>query len=75
MSRDLRKFARQTTLRLIIGGLALVFIVGLGLIYWRFGSQAALLGFLCLLGGLSPIGLILLAFWIMERISKHANRQ
>jgi len=75
MSRDLRKFARQTTLRLIIGGLALVFIVGLGLIYWRFGSQAALLGLLCLLGGLSPIALILLAFWIMERISKHANRQ
>ena len=31
MSRDLRKYQRQTTLRLIIGGLVLLFVVGTGL--------------------------------------------
>ncbi len=68
--RDLRKYARQTTVRLIIGGLLLLFVVGDGLIYWRFGPGAALSGLICLGAGLIPIGLIIFALWLMEWVVK-----
>jgi hypothetical protein len=58
---------------LIVGALILLFIIGLGLIWWRFGSNAALLGLICLLGGIFPVLLIAIALWLMEVISKHAN--
>lgn len=74
MPRDLRAYARQTNIRLILGALLLLFIIGLGLIWWRFGSNAAFLGLICLLGGMSPLLLIALALWLMEVISKHANK-
>jgi hypothetical protein len=74
MPRDLRAYARQTNIRLILGALLLLFIIGLGLIWWRFGSNAALLGLICLMGGMSPLLLIALALWLMEVISKHANK-
>jgi len=74
MPRDLRQYARQTNIRLIFGALILLFLVGLGLIWWRFGPNAALLGLICLLGGISPLLIIALALWLMELISKHANK-
>jgi hypothetical protein len=33
MSRDLRKYIRQTNVRLVVGALVLLFVVGDGLIY------------------------------------------
>jgi hypothetical protein len=74
MPRNLRSYARQTNIQLILGAFILLFLVGLGLIWWRYGSYAALLGFLCLLGGLSPIVLIALILWLMEWISNRANK-
>jgi len=74
MTRDLRKFARQTNVRLIAGGLVLLFIVGDGLIWLIYGAGAALTGLLCLLGGMLPIGLTLLALNVLDWITKHANR-
>jgi len=74
MPRDLRQYARQTNIRLIFGALILLFLVGLGLIWWRFGSNAALLGLICLLGGISPLLIIALALWLLELISKRANK-
>lgn len=73
MSRDLRKYAEQTNIRLIIGGLALLFIVGLGLIYYFYGPGAAMSGMLCILVGLVPLILIWMLFFVMEKITKRAQ--
>ena len=75
MSRDLRKYARQTNVHLIIGGFILVFVVGLGLIYLFYGQGAALTGLLCLVVGLIPLLLIWLMFFILEIITKRAKRE
>jgi hypothetical protein len=75
MSRDLRKYARQTNARLIGGGLILVFVVGIGLIYLFYGQGAALTGLLCLVVGLIPLLLIWLMFFILEIITKRAKRE
>jgi hypothetical protein len=75
MSRDLRKYAKQTNVRLIIGGLLLLFIVGLGLIYFIYGPGAAFMGFICLLVGLVPLVLIWLMFFLLELITKRAQDQ
>ena len=75
MSRDLRKYARNTNLRLGLGALILLFIVGLGLIYWLYGPEAAAMGFTCILAGLVPVVLILLSLYIIDRITKHVGRE
>ncbi len=73
--RDLRKYARQTNIRLIIGGLLVLFIVGDGLIYLFYGPGAALTGLLCLLGGLVPIILIIFFLLLIDWVVKRANRE
>jgi hypothetical protein len=75
MSRDLRKYASQTNIRLILGGILLIFVVGIGLIYLFYGQGAALTGLLCLLVGLIPIVLIWLMFWLLELITKRVKRE
>jgi tryptophan-rich sensory protein len=70
MSRDLRKFAKQTNTRLILGGILLVLVVGDALIYIFYGQRAALLGFVCLLLGMAPLALILLVFWAIDWLVK-----
>ena len=74
MSRDLRHYARQTNTRLIIGGILLLFIVGDGLIYLFYGRNAALMGIVCLLFGLSPLVLIWGALAGLEWIVKRADK-
>jgi len=74
MSRDLRKYAQQTNVRLVAGALILLFIVGDGLIYFLYGGGAALLGLLCLLAGLTPAVLIVLVLLFFDWIRKRANR-
>jgi len=69
--RDLRQYARQTTFRLILGGLLLLFGVGLSLIAWRYGLPAAGLGLLCLITALLPVGLIAIILALLERFVKH----
>lgn len=66
MPRDIRKFATQTNVRLILGGLGLLFVVGLGLIALIYGPNAALMGFLCLLGGMVPVGLVVLVMFGLD---------
>jgi hypothetical protein len=74
MARDIRKYARQTSLRLIAGALALLFIVGDGLIYFFYGSTAAVMGLLCILVGMAPVVLVALIILLMDWITKRANR-
>ena len=74
MTRDLRKYARQTNIRLGIGAALLLLIVGTALIYWFYGLGAAIGGLLCLVAGMVPIALIFLSLWLLDWIQKRANR-
>ena len=74
MSHDLRQYARQTNIRLIIGFILLLLIVGDGLIYLFYGRGAAMMGLICILAGLAPILLILGALWIIDWIVRANNK-
>jgi len=74
MTRDLREYTKQTNVRLGIGAVLLLFIVGTGLIWIIYGFGPAMMGLLCLLGALVPIGLILLSLQLLDWISKRADR-
>ena len=75
MSRDLRKYASQTNVRLIVGGLLLLFVVGIGLIYLFYGQGAALTGLLCMVVALIPLFLIWMMFIVLEFITKKVQDQ
>ena len=70
----LRRYARGTQLRLIVGGLFILLVVGNGLIRWIYGASALWMSLLCSLAGLAPIGLIILFLWVMERIVERDRR-
>ena len=74
MTRDLRKYARQTNVRIGVGAVFVLLVVGTGLIYAIYGPGAAVSGLLCLLAGLLPIGLIFLSLALLDWIQKRANR-
>lgn len=74
MTRDLRKYARQTNVRLIAGFILLLFIVGDGLIYVYYGREAAFLGLICILLGIAPLILIGLTLWMMDVIVHRLDR-
>ena len=74
MSRDVRSYMKDTNARLIVGALALLFIVGGGLIWLIYGFGAAVMGFLCMLGAFVPIGLIFLFLNLSDWIVKRAGR-
>lgn len=73
MSRDLRKYSKQTNIRLAIGAFLLLFVVGLGLIWAIYGQNAAGMGLLCLLAGMAPVILIAVVFLVMDWILKSAR--
>ena len=75
MTRDLRKYAQQTNVRLLAGFILLLFIIGDGLIYAFYGRQSAIMGLVCILGGIAPLLLIVVVLWGMEWIVKRANRE
>ncbi len=73
MTSNLRKYARQTNIRLLAGFIILLFVIGDSLIYFIYGREAALLGLLCILAGLLPLGLIFIVLWIMEKILERSQ--
>lgn len=73
MAQDLRRYARQTNIRLAIGFIVLLLLIGDGLIYIFYGRYAAVMGLICILAGLAPIFLIFLVLWLIDQIVK-ANR-
>ena len=75
MSKDLRKYTRDTNVRLALGAFILLFIVGVGLIWAIYGEGAAGMGFMCLLAALFPIILILAVFVGIEWILKSGGRK
>jgi len=74
MTRDLRRYARQTNLRLLIGFILLLFIVGDGLIYYFYGRNAAIMGLVCLVLGLAPAALVWLILTFLEIVVRKADR-
>ncbi len=72
--RDLRSYARSTMARLIVGGLALVFLIGDGLVYFVYGRQAAAAAVLCTGLGLAPIALIWLFLLSLEWLARKGGR-
>ena len=74
MSRDLRKYAKDTNVQLLFGAFVSLFIIGIGLIWAIYGGGAAVTAFLCLLGATVPIGLIFLSLFGLDWIVKRANR-
>ncbi|MBN8656280.1 MAG: hypothetical protein J0M11_11115 [Anaerolineae bacterium] len=74
MSRDLRKYARDTNVRLVVGAILMLLIVGVGLIWLIYGFGAAVTGLLCILAAFIPIGLVFLSLFGMDWIVKRANR-
>ena len=75
MTRDLRKYARNTNFRLFAGFIILLLTVGGSLIYMIYGVEGTIMGLICLLAGLAPLVLIALILWVMEWIVKRANEE
>lgn len=71
MTRDLRRYSRQTNFRLLVGFLVLVFLLGDGLIYLFMGRNAAIMGLVCLVLGLAPALLVWLLLagmgWLVQK--------
>jgi hypothetical protein len=74
MRRDLRKYASNTGVQLAIGGIILLLVVGLGLIALFYGSHAALMGLICILGGLGIVGLVTLSVFALDYFLKKSNK-
>lgn len=75
MSRDLHKYARDTNIRLALGAILLLLVVGLGLIWYFYGGGAVTFGLFCILAGLTPVVLILFVFVATDWIMKRAGRK
>jgi hypothetical protein len=75
MNRDLRKFAQQTNVQLIGGGLLVLFIIGDGLILFFYGPASAIFGLLCIGIGLIPVVIIYAVFALIDWIVKNARRE
>jgi fatty acid desaturase len=63
---DLRRHRRDTDRRLFWGGIAIMFVVGGGLLLWIFDAWAVLGAWLCLVGALGVIGLLFGLLKLME---------
>lgn len=72
--RDMRRYARQTNVRLVVGFILALFLIGDGLIYAFWGFEPALMGLVCILAGSIPLGLTALALWGIEWIVRMSNR-
>ena len=70
MKRDLREYGRQTIFRLVAGVLAILFLIGGGLIYLIYGPAPAAFGLLCLGAALLPLVAITAILNFMEWIVK-----
>ena len=70
VSRDLREYTKNTKPRLLIGFLALIFLVGDGLILLFYGKEAGIFGLVCMLGALIPVLLVIIFLVIADKVVK-----
>jgi uncharacterized membrane protein len=65
-SFDPRRHQRQTQIRLLFGGLAIVAIVGGGIVWALYGGSAAVTAVMCLLVAAGVMGLLWLILTLLE---------
>jgi hypothetical protein len=70
--RDLRRYARSTQARLVIGAIALL-IVGDGLVWWLFGWPTARSALICTGFGLLLALLVAAWFWLLSWFARRAK--
>jgi len=70
MSKDLREYSKNTKTRLVFGSLALLFLVGDGLIFLFYGKEAGIFGLVCMFGALVPVLLVIIFLMIADRVVK-----
>jgi hypothetical protein len=58
---------RQTQVRLLLGGLVILVVVGGGLIWTFYGPGAALTALGCMSGAVGLFGLLWLILWVLGR--------
>jgi hypothetical protein len=75
MSRDLRKYARQTNFRVLALILLAIVVVGEVFIYLVYGGAAAVTGLICFGGVLVPLLLIWLFLQGLDWIVKRGNER
>lgn len=66
-SFDPRRHWRQTQSRLILAGLAVLVVVGGGLVWLLYGRSAAITAVLCLLVAAGVLGFLWLLLTLLER--------
>jgi hypothetical protein len=66
-SFDPRRHWGQTQARLIVGGLAILVVVGGGLVWLLYGGSAAITAVLCLLVAAGVLGVLWLLLTLLER--------
>ena len=66
-SFDPRRHWNQTQARLILGGLAVLVVVGGGLVWAIYGGAAAIAAEICFLGGIGVFALLWLILTLMEK--------
>jgi len=70
VGRDLREYTKNTKARLLIGFIALIFLVGDGLILLFYGKEAGIFGLVCMLGALVPVLLVIIFLVIADKVVK-----
>ena len=63
--RDLRKYARATTIRLVVGVILIVFVIGDGLIFLIYGQDAGQMALISTGLGLAPLVLVGIMLWFL----------
>jgi len=71
--RDLRKYAKNTDMHLIIGFFVLLIVVGLGLVFFIWGAGAAVTGLICVGVALLPVLAVLGVVWILDYLARRAR--
>ena len=74
MTKDLRRYASQTNIRLLIGFFLILLVIGLGSIYLIYGRDAALTGFICISFALVPVllvvGVLAILGWAARKLDE-----
>lgn len=72
IGRDLRRYARSTQVRLVVGAIILL-IMGDGLVWWLYGWPTARSALLCTGFGLALALLVAAWFWLLSRLARKAQ--
>jgi len=70
---DPKKYAHQTHIRLIIGVMLIILIIGPLIVNAIYGRNAALSALMCMGGALIPIAVIFISLYLLDWVVKRRN--